>query len=206
MFEFIIQAFVTLFVIINPFAAIPIFVSLTKNDSFSAKRAIAKRSCIISLILLFIFALLGDFLLKTMNISEGAFRITGGFLLLLSAMDMVRSKSSNCFDTGLDASASDVSVFPLAIPFLAGPGAITSVVILMRQARQFGFTVEVALIALLIVMIFITFICLLLSDRLMKIFGITGTNVLTRVFGIVLSAVSIQNIINGVAEILKITL
>jgi multiple antibiotic resistance protein len=204
MTDFLIQAFITLLVIINPFAAVPVFVSLTKHDTYSIKKIIAKRSCIISIILLMVFAVIGDFLMHAMKISEAAFRITGGFLLLLSAVDMVRSNPKNEAQNDQSTRDSqknnghDICVFPLAIPFLAGPGALTSTVILMRQAKDIGPLSQIGLLGILIFMIAFTYICLIGSDRILKIVGLTGTNVLTRVFGIVLSALCVQNIINGV--------
>jgi multiple antibiotic resistance protein len=210
MSEFLIQSFVTLLVIVNPFAVVAIFVMLTKNASVSTQRLVAKRSCLISLALLLIFAFVGDFLLSAMNISEAAFRITGGFLLLLSAIEMVRSNNDNdkhslseCGELSRKQ-ADDISVFPIAIPFVAGPGAITSTVILMRQAGEFGYIAELGLLAVVVSMIVITYCCLLCSDRIMKVLGVTGTNVLTRVFGIVLTAVCIQSIINGVIAASKL--
>lgn len=206
MVDFFVQAFITLLVIINPFAVVPIFASLTKHDSFDIKKTVAKRSCLISIALLLLFAIIGDFLLGAMKISEAAFRITGGFLLLLSAIDMVRSKSDYTMSQNESCAqktmthVNDICVFPLAIPFLAGPGAITSTVVLMRHAEHIDMMAQLGLIFILIFVIALTYLCLLASDRILKKVGVTGTNVLTRVFGIVLSALCIQGIINGIKE------
>jgi multiple antibiotic resistance protein len=162
----------------------------------------------IATILLLTFAFIGDKLLDTMGISEPAFRIAGGFLLLLAAIEMVIAKTSGIRSTTGDEQAEaaqreDISVFPLAIPLIAGPGGMTSVVVLMRQAEGISFLAEIGVIIILIVVLLITYLSLLVSDRIVKILGVTGTNVLTRVFGIILAALAIQNIIIGVTSIAK---
>lgn len=205
--EFLTQAFVTLLVIIDPFAVVPVFVSLTRNDSKHYKKKIAKKSSIIAACLLLGFAFIGDSLLDVMNISEPAFRIAGGFLLLLAAIEMVIAKSNGIRNVTPDEEQEaihreDISVFPLAIPLLAGPGSLTSVVVLMRQAEMINWAASFSLILILLVVILITYYSLLVGDKLMKVFGVTGTNVLTRVFGIILAALAIENMINGISTVI----
>lgn len=205
---FLWQAFVTLFVIIDPFAVLPMFIALTRNESLIQKRRTALKSCVIAMVLLLIFAFIGDKLLDAMGISEAAFRIAGGFLLLLAAIEMVVAKASGFRSTTGDETAEaehrdDVSVFPLAIPLLAGPGGLTSTVVLMRQAEEIGLLAQLGVIIILIVVLLITYLSLLASDRILKILGLTGTNVMTRVFGIILSALAVQNIITGVVIVTK---
>lgn len=207
--DFFWQAFITLLVIIDPFAIVPIFAGLTRNDSHKTRLKIAKRACIIATILLLMFAFAGDKLLDMMNISEPAFRIAGGVLLFIAAIDMVVAhKTSFRTPTGDEAQEAhqkdDISVFPLAIPLIAGPGALTSTVVLMRQAEMINWMHQAVIILLLIIVLILTYISLRLSNHLMKILGVTGMNVLTRVFGIILSALAIQNIINGVILLIKI--
>lgn len=206
--EFLWQAFVTLFVIIDPFAVVPMFVSLTRNETTVHKRRTALKATVIATVLLFIFAFIGDKLLDAMDISEPAFRIAGGFLLLLAAIEMVVARTSGIRSTTGDedeeaSHKDDISVFPLAIPLIAGPGALTSIVVLMRQAEDISMLAQTGVIAVLVVVLLITYVSLLLGDRILKILGVTGTNVLTRVFGIILAALAIQNIINGIKLIVK---
>lgn len=206
--EFLWQAFVTLFVIIDPFAVIPVFVALTLKSTLEQKRHTALKSSVIATILLLSFAFIGDSLLDAMDISEPAFRIAGGFLLLLAAIDMVVAKSSGGFHSTTKDEAEeathrdDISVFPLAIPLIAGPGALTSVVVLMRQAEALNRTAEVGVVLILILILAITYASLLVGDRVMKLLGVTGTNVLTRVFGIILAALAVQNMINGIKMVI----
>ena len=206
--EFLSQAFVTLIVIIDPFAVVPMFVSLTRNDSQAHKKKIATKASTIAAILLLLFSVIGDKLLDVMSISEPAFRIAGGFLLLLAAIEMVVAKHNGIRNVTPDEEEEavhrdDVSVFPLAIPLLAGPGSLTSVVVLMRQAESIGWSASIGLVLTLLVVLLITFYSLLVGDRLMKVFGVTGTNVLTRVFGIILAALAVQTIITGITSIVK---
>ncbi len=208
--EFFLQAFVTLLVIVNPFSVVPIFVSLTQNDSVSVRRKVAKKACLISITLLLSFAFAGDMLLDLMRISPEAFRITGSLLLLLAAIDMVLSKgvcasNSSNQDASIDAGKrDDVSVFPLSIPLLAGPGALTTVVLLMREATELNFQAVIGVICVVFLVITIAWGSLLIGDRLMRVLGMTGTNVLTRVFGIILAAVSIDGILKGLIAVFKL--
>jgi multiple antibiotic resistance protein len=202
--EFLIKSLVTLFVIIDPIAVVPAFLGITRGDPEDVKKHIARKACIISFFLLISFALLGDKLLDVMNISEPAFRIAGGILLMISAIEMVIGKHKSTTDEeDKEASGrSDVSVFPLAIPLISGPGALTSVVIIMRQAETMGFHIEMLVLLLLMIVVSVVYICLRWSTFLMKILGVTGTNVLTRVFGIILAAVAVQAVINGIQRLI----
>lgn len=202
------QAFVTLIVVIDPFAVIPMFVSLTRNDTVASKRRTAFKSTFIATILLLSFAFVGDKLLDALSISEPAFRIAGGFLLLLAAIEMVVARSSGFRSTTGDEAEEathrdDISVFPLAIPLIAGPGALTSIVVLMRQAEVMGLQASIGVVLILICVLLFTYLSLLVGDRLMKVLGVTGTNVMTRVFGIILAALAVQNMINGVTMVVK---
>ncbi len=204
--EFLWQAFITLLVIIDPVAVVPMFVALTRNESQAYKHRTALKATVIATILLLTFAFTGDKLLDAMSISEPAFRIAGGFLLLLAAIEMVIARPSGIRSTTGDEAAEaahreDISVFPLAIPLIAGPGALTSIVVLMRQAEAISSTATLGVLIILIVILGITYLSLLVGDQLLKLLGVTGTNVLTRVFGIILAALAIQYIINGITLI-----
>jgi multiple antibiotic resistance protein len=208
MHEFLWQTFVTLLVVIDPFAVVPVFISLTRNDSKAIKQKTAKKACLIGACLLVSFAFLGDKLLDAMNITEPAFRIAGGFLLLLAAIEMVIAKNTGLRsptgdETEEATQRDDISVFPLAIPLISGPGAITSTVVLMRQAETIGYLAQAGVVILAIVVIYITYISLRQGDLIMKILGVTGTNVLTRVFGIILAALAIENILMGLMIFIK---
>jgi multiple antibiotic resistance protein len=126
----------------------------------------------------------------------------------LAAIEMVVARASGIRSTTGDeaeeaAHRDDISVFPLAIPLIAGPGALTSVVVLMRQAEAMSLKASLGVVLILMGVLLITYGSLLIGDRLMKLLGVTGTNVLTRVFGIILAALAVQNIINGITMVIK---
>lgn len=205
--DFLIQAFVTLFVIIDPIAVIPAFISLTRSDPKVARLKTARKACLISFVLLILFALGGDKLLDVMSISEPAFRIAGGFLMMFTAIEMVVAKSTGLRSTTGEEQKEaihkdDVSVFPLAIPLIAGPGALTSVVVLTRQAETINTFTQICILVLIAIVIGLTYLFLHYSQKIMDMLGVTGTNVLTRVFGVILSAVAIQSILNGIHHLL----
>lgn len=208
MFEFISKSFVTLIVIIDPIAVVPMFIALTRNQTSEHKNKTAFKSCFIAAILLVSFAVLGDRLLDALSISEPAFRITGGFLLLLAGIEMVVAKKAHGgfhSTTGEEEKEAqhrdDISVFPLAIPLIAGPGALTSIVVIMRQAETISLEAQAWAFSILLLTILIVYVSLRLSNLVAKVLGVTGTNVLTRVFGIILCAVATQYMITGIKNV-----
>lgn len=201
--ELLYQAFIKLFVVIDPFAVLPMFVMLTRNDTSAHRRNTAFRACSIAAVVLVLFAFLGDKLFDALGISQSALNIAGGGLLLLTAIEMVVAKDSGLHSTteGENKEAlkrEDVSVFPLAIPLIAGPGALTTVVMLTRQAEEISLFAQLQVIVILFFVLGITYTVLRTGDRLMRRLGVIGTNVLTRVFGIILAALAVQIMINGV--------
>jgi len=203
-FNFLAGAFITLFVIIDPFGVIPIFIALTRGDSKAERAKIARKATIISLVLLLGFAFVGDYLLDSLGISIPSFRIAGGILLLLAAIDMVVARHSGISSTTQDEQREalqrdDISVFPLAIPLIAGPGALVSAVILMREVEG-DLLMQLGLIVVLVLVVLIMYVCLLMAEPLSKLLGVTGSNVLGRVFGIILAALAVQFIIDGLSQ------
>lgn len=195
-------AFITFFVVIDPIGVAPMFAVLTHREAPAERRRIAVRGVVIAAIVLIAFAFGGEPLLHTLGIGLPAFRMAGGILLLLLAIDMVMARH-----TGLSATTpkedeetshrADISVFPVAIPLIAGPGALTSTVMLMAGTNH-DLTQQVLLVAMLLVVLAITLVCLLLAPLLVGALGLTGSNVVTRIFGILLCALSMQFLIDGV--------
>ncbi len=187
---------------------VPVFIGLTHKDSHEQREKTAKKTCIIAIILLVFFAVAGDYLLDMMGISQPAFRIAGGFLLLLAGIEMVRAKSTGSRTPTDDeekeaTDRDDISVFPLAIPLIAGPGAMTSIVVLMREAEPHGFTAELGVMLIAIFVLLLTYIAMRMGERLMRLLGVTGMNVLTRVFGVIVAALATQHIVHGVTAVVK---
>lgn len=208
MSDFLWQAFVTLLVIIDPFMVVPVFIGLTRTDSSAQRERTARKACIIAIILLVFFAIAGDKLLDVMGISQPAFRIAGGFLLFLAGIEMVMAKSTGSRTPTNDeekeaTDKQDISVFPLAIPLIAGPGSMTSIVVLMREAEGIHFAAEISVILIAVFVLVLTYISMRLGEKLMKIMGVTGMNVLTRVFGVIVAALATQHIVHGISAVIK---
>ncbi len=202
MLELIFNSFVTLFVVIDPLGLAPVFAALTRGYPEKRKREAAIRGTALGAAILFLFALAGDVLLNALGIGLAAFRIAGGILLFLLALDMVFGRPSGVRSRTVreqeeESHEQDVSVFPLAIPLLAGPGAITTVLLYTggRNVAELGVLAGVLLVVLLL-----TLASLLLASRVMRIFGETGANVFSRVLGVLLAALAVQFVLDGVEQ------
>ena len=198
------NAFISLFVIIDPVALVPMFMSLTQRMTMKDRNKSATMACFISAILLLVFAFGGEALLKLMGISEAAFQIAGGFLLMIAAVEMVVAHHTGMTSTtpleDKEANLSrDISVFPLAIPLISGPGALTTVVLLAQEGES-SFVHQLFLVGIILLVIALTYLFLKAAPYIQKILGVTGSNVITRVFGIILTALATQFIIVGVRK------
>lgn len=197
----------TLLVTVDPIGTAPMFAGLTAGHSGVERRRIAVRGVSIAATVLLGFALGGELLLGALGIELAAFRIAGGVLLLLLSIDMVMVRHSGLRTTveseeEESGQRADVSVFPLAIPLTAGPGAMTSVVLLMSEARGDYARQGLVLLELALVLL-LALGCFLGAGRLMKWLGITGVNVVTRVSGLLLAALAIQFGIDGVLAVVR---
>ncbi len=197
MTPYLITAFATLFVVIDPPGLVPMFIALTVGMDANHRRQLAQRACIIAAVLLTLFGLFGEALLEFIGISMPAFRIAGGILLFLTALDMLFERRTQRREGQLAEPDHDPSVFPLATPLIAGPGAIATMILLMGQAGP-SWIGRIEVLALLYGMIFATFLFLLASAPLERLLGRTGTIVITRLLGMLLAALSVQFVIDGV--------
>lgn len=194
----LITAFATLFVVIDPLGLTPLFVALTNGATTSERRSIALRATLISFVILFAFALFGEAVLGFIGISMSAFRIAGGILLLLTALDMLfERRTKRREDKVLELP--DPSVFPLATPLIAGPGSIASVILLMGQAESFADSAMV--IGVVACVLIIAFALFLTSGMLERLLGQIGINVVTRLLGMLLAALAIQFILDGLLSV-----
>jgi len=205
--NFIVVTFLALFFTIDAIGITPVFVALTANSTTGHKKRMIKTGIMVSSIILFIFAFTGASVLKTLGISLPAFRIAGGILLLLLSIDMVMAKSSSAIRSETEEereealNKEDISVFPLAIPLLSGPGAITMIILFMKQTEGDVLRQLIVLTALGINML-ICFVILNSSTIISKFLGKIGINVLNRIFGILLTALSCQFFIDGISEVI----
>lgn len=200
MFELFLSAFVTLFVVIDPPGCAPIYAGLTKGATRTQARTMALRACVIASVILLVFALFGQQLLGALHIELDSFRIAGGIMLFLIALDMVFEKRTQRREERAEKVAAtpeveDVSVFPMAMPMLAGPGAIAAVMLLQNEAEGPQETL-VVLAALAVVMV-LTLLALIAASPLMKLFGARVEAVITRLLGVLLAALAAQYVIDG---------
>lgn len=206
MVELAVTAFVTLFVIFDPLGNIPIFLAVTPRASVAERWRIALKANVIAGVFLLLFAFAGEQFLRALNITVPAFRIAGGILLLLLAVEMVFARHSGLRTTTIveekeAVQRHDVAVFPLAVPLIAGPGAMTSMILLMGNAA--GRPAEQALVVLVLALVLVVnFLVLAGGSRIIAGMGITGVNVLTRIAGIILTGLAVQFIIDGIDAVI----
>ncbi|MEX0970372.1 MAG: MarC family protein [Paracoccaceae bacterium] len=189
--------FVTLFVVIDPIGLAPLFVALTDGMDARQRRRIALRACLIAAVILALFGLVGEDLLSAVGISMPAFRISGGVLLFITALDMLFERRTQRRENNA-SSENDPSVFPLAMPLLAGPGAMTSMILLAGEHP--GIQGQSIVFGVMFAIIILVFAMFLVSGILAKVMGRTGIMVTTRLFGIFLSALSVQFILDGLSD------
>lgn len=200
MMELATSAFLTLLVIIDPPGCAPIFASLTAGTDARHRRNMAIRSCLVAWCILLFFALLGEQLLSHMGISLSAFRLAGGIMLFMIALDMVFERRTERREERAEGikgtpEAEDISVFPMAIPMIAGPGSIASVMLL--NARADGLTESVVVLGAMTAVILLTLIALLAAGPLMKFIGPKLEAMITRILGVILAALATQFVLDG---------
>jgi multiple antibiotic resistance protein len=196
-----IRTFVVLFVVIDPVGLAPIFAALTPQDDAACRKRMALKGTGLAALILFGVMLIGDHVLSWLGIGLPAFRIAGGVLLFLLAIDMVFARRSGLQGTtALEQQEAerkaDVSVFPLAFPLIAGPGAITTI-LLMTAGDSNGIIVYARLFVVLLAVLVLTLASLLLASHVAKLLGETGANVVSRLLGLVLAALAAQFILDG---------
>lgn len=199
-----ITAFVALFVVIDPIGLAPIFVALTHGAAPAARRAIAVRACAISLVLLTLFGLAGEAVLGFLGISMPAFRIAGGILLFLTALDMLFERRTKRREDQASGSTTDPeddpSIFPLATPLIAGPGAIATMILLTGQSG--GDPLYLAMVhGVMAAVLACVLTMFLLGGVIERALGPTGIMVVTRLLGMLLAALSVQFVLNGFADL-----
>ena len=199
--SFLISAFVTLFVIVDPIGLTPLFLAMTQGMTQAQRRAIGLRACIIAALLLTLFAAFGEAVLGFVGITMPAFRIAGGILLFLTALDMLFERRSKRREDKAEDQVEeqmehhDPSVFPLAIPLIAGPGAIASMILLAGQVPGIGgLAMVVGVMLAILALLFTLFLVAGVFERLL---GKTGIVVVTRLLGMLLAALSVQFVLDG---------
>ena len=200
MIELFVSAFVTFFVIIDPPGCAPIFASLTQGAPPAHRRAQAIRSILVASSILFAFAIVGEAFLGALGVSLDAFRVAGGIMLFLIALDMVFEKRTerreNRAQDVLASEHEDISVFPMGIPMIAGPGSIATVMLL--TSRSNGLSESFVVFAALAAVLLLTLVALLTAGPLMRWLGYRLEAMITRVLGVILAALATQFVIDGI--------
>jgi multiple antibiotic resistance protein len=199
------KAFLTLFVVIDPVGLVPLYLALVHDRSEEEQSQIAIRAVVVSAGILLAFGLTGAYVLHNLGISLQAFQIAAGVLLFKIALDMifVHQERETQAEAQEAESRRDVSVFPLAIPLIAGPGSLASILVLSRESTNYYLGLSVVLAAAAIV-ILLCYLFLLLSRPMAKVLGQIGINVVTRVLGVLLAALAVQYILDGLLTLLQL--
>jgi multiple antibiotic resistance protein len=201
MFDLLINTFVMLIVVIDPVGLVPIFAAITHGESAATRRRMALRGMSIATIILITFVFVGDGVLSALGVSVPAFQIAGGVLLFLLAVDMVLARHSGLRspterEQQEALQKKDVSVFPLAFPLIAGPGALTTVLLMVgnRGDNPMVLAAELAVLGLVLAL---TLVALLFANPILRVLGETGANVVSRLLGVILAALAVQYILDG---------
>lgn len=201
MIELFASAFATFFVVIDPPGCAPIFASLTAGATPQHRHAMALRSSGVAALILLAFAIFGEAFLRALGVSLDAFRIAGGIMLFLIALEMVFEKRQErrehrAEDVKARPAHEDISIFPMGIPMIAGPGSIASAMLLM--SRGHGLVQDLVVLAALAVVLALTLLALLLAGPLMRLLGYRLEAMITRVLGVILAALAVQFVIDGI--------
>jgi len=206
--ELYLSALVTFFVVIDPPGCAPIYAGLTHGATPAHRRSMAIRAVVVAAIILFVFAAVGEAMLKALGVSLAAFRIAGGIMLFLIALEMVFEKRTErredrAAKVAQSPEVEDVSIFPMAMPMIAGPGSIASVMLMM--SRNHGFEKVAVVLAALATILALTLAALLAAGPLMRLLGARIEAVITRILGVLLGALAVQFVIDGIRISLGLT-
>ncbi len=201
MLEIFIQSFVLYFVVIDPLGNTPIFMTVTQQQNIKEKNKTAIESVLIATIILVLFSVIGNFLLSYLNISLAAFRIAGGMILFIIALEMLFNKRQQRKEKNIENIGDKVAIFPLAIPLLSGPAAITSVIVIVSNLGD-NFLYQLMGVASLISVMTITLILFLIVSKSEKFINKKVINVFSRVIAIILAGLSVQYVIDGILSLI----
>ncbi len=194
---------IALLAILNPIGAIPIFIALTNDETVAQRRATAKMAARAVAVVLIVAAFLGDYILRFFGISIAAFQVAGGMVLMLLAFNMLQAKSSRYRHTPEEAAEGmqkeAVAVVPLAIPLLAGPGTMVTVII--AHNKNHGWLADGLLVLDILIIALVAYAALRLAEPLTRRLGVTGINITTRIFGLLLAAIAVTFLANGLTTL-----
>lgn len=202
--DFLVSALVTLFLVVDPVGLVPAFTAMTERLPAPARREVAWRASLIAVLILAGAALVGDALLRMLGIGLPAFRIAGGLLLFSIATEMVfgvrTQRETQTAETALNEHVRNIAAFPLAIPLMAGPGAITATILLAGRAGRDPVMIG-GLLGVISLVIAATFLVFLIASPISRLLGVTGRVVLSRLLGVLLAALAVQFVIDGIRAV-----
>lgn len=201
------NAFVTLLVTIDPPGLAPLFLAVTRGMNRDERRQVSIRASIIGFSVMALFALAGALILSVLGITLPAFQVAGGLLLFFIAFEMVFEKRQDRKEKISDMAITkdmihDIAAFPLAIPLIAGPGAISATVLLSGSFQ--GFAAQAALVGIIAVCLLLTYLVFILAERIDRLLGQTGRSILTRLLGVILAALAVQFVADGIRELMAV--
>jgi multiple antibiotic resistance protein len=202
MLEHLIKTFIVFFVVVEPISLVPMFGALTRGADPRFRQRMAVKGVVVSVIISYGFLAIGNWLLNTLGVSLDSFKIGGGVLMFLLAVDMVFARQSGLRSTTIREQdearyREDISVFPLAFPLITGPGALATLLLLLGETRGHP-EMLVALIVIIALVLAITLALLLAVQPVERVLGVTGANVVSRLAGVVLVALSVQYVVDGI--------
>jgi multiple antibiotic resistance protein len=203
LFNFGLLVFTSFFTLINPLGTMPVFMSMTSELTVPERNRTARKAVIIAFFSILFFAFTGQLLFGFFHISVNSFRIVGGVIFFLMGMDMLNARLAKMkvSNENVKAYVDDISITPLAIPMICGPGAITTAMVLMENA----ITLEkkIVLVTIIFLVLLLTFIILYSASKIMKILGETGNKVLMRIMGLIVMVIAVEFFFSGLIPILK---
>ena len=201
--ESLVSSFIVLWAVIDPVGTIPVFIAVTKNYGEEEKKRIALVSSVVAFLILLFFLVIGEILLRRMGVPLPAFQVSGGVVLLIFALDMIFGNSKPEGEIQLLKSAQETAVFPLAIPSIAGPGAILAVILLTDNSRH-SLVDQGITAALMALMILITYFFMRIAGPINRKIGNSGAIVISKVMGLILASIAATNILIGIKEFFKL--
>ncbi len=200
--SFALLCFTSLFTLINPLGTMPVFMAMTSELTVEQRTKTARKASLVALFTIIAFALTGQLLFNFFGISVNSFRIVGGVIFFIMGMDMLQARLSQVKikENEVKSYISDISITPLAIPMICGPGAITSVIVLMEDADSLP--KQIALFGSVFLIIWLTYIILFSSSKLIKLLGQTGINVMMRIMGLIVMVIAVEFFFSGLKPII----
>lgn len=201
MFTFGLLCFTSFFTLINPLGAMPVFMTMTMELDESQRRKVARKASLVSFLIIIMFAISGDFLFRFFGISIDSLRIVGGIIFLIMGMDMLQARlvKTKVKESEVKSYVNDISITPLSIPMLCGPGAITNAIVMWNRAE--GVPMKMIMVLAVVAVIVLVYCILRSSTKIIKLLGETGNNVMMRLMGLIVMVIAVEFFFSGLKPI-----